>query len=227
MDAHLNRLPRRVILWGGTGQAKVVRPIIEHYGSRVVAVFDDTPDLPSPFPDVKLYHGWAGFKAWVQAQERGGLGFCVVIGNPGGRARLRFHERLVAEGLEPVTIAHPTAFIAANATIGVGSQILAGASVCASARIGRQCIINTHASVDHDDILEDAVEIAPGATLCGEVHVGVNAWICAGATVLPRLVIGADAVVGAGAVVTRDVSERVTVVGVPAKPLRTRQRRRG
>lgn len=225
MEPHLNRMPPRVILWGGTGQAKVVRPIIEHYGSRVVAVFDDTPGLPCPFSDVKLYHGWSGFKNWLQTQERGQLGFCVAIGNPSGRARLGFHARLLAEGLEPVTIAHPTAFIAENATIGVGSQILAGAIVCANARIGRQCIINTRASVDHDDVLEDAVEIAPAATLCGEIRVGLNAWICAGATVLPRLVIGADAIVGAGAVVTRDVPDGVTVVGVPAKPLRTRQRR--
>ena len=27
--SHINRFPPHVILWGGTGQAKVVRPIIE------------------------------------------------------------------------------------------------------------------------------------------------------------------------------------------------------
>ncbi len=39
----MNKLPKEIILYGGTGQAKVVRPIIEHYGSKVIAVFDDTP----------------------------------------------------------------------------------------------------------------------------------------------------------------------------------------
>lgn len=216
-QVEINRLPPKVILYGGTGQAKVVRPIIEHYGGRVVAVFDDTPDLPPPFPDVDLYCGWERFKRWVRSQDRSQIGFCVTIGNPHGRDRLRFHEQLTREGLQPITIAHPTAWIAANAVIGVGSQILAGSIIAPEARIHRCCIINTKASVDHECVLEDGVEVAPGATLCGLVHAGVNAWICAGATVLPRIRIGSDAIVGAGAVVIRDVPTGVIVVGVPAK----------
>jgi acetyltransferase-like isoleucine patch superfamily enzyme len=94
---------------------------------------------------------------------------------------------------------------------------MAGAVIGAEAKIGDECIVNTKASVDHEDVLEDAVEIAPGATLCGAVHVGTAAWVCAGATVLPRIRIGADAIVGAGAVVIRDVAAKTKVVGVPAR----------
>lgn len=223
MHNHINDLPPKVILWGGTGQAKVTRPIIEYYGARVVAVFDDTPNLSAPFPDVDIHRGWEGFQTWIKGQDRKEIGFCIAIGNPHGRVRLSFHDRLVAEGLQPVTIAHPTAWIADNAIIGLGTQILAGAIVEAEVRIGRQCIINTKAAVDHESILEDGAELAPGATLCGLVHVGVNGWVCAGATVLPRKKIGADAIVGAGAVVNRDVPDGVTVVGVPAKPLKQKE----
>jgi sugar O-acyltransferase (sialic acid O-acetyltransferase NeuD family) len=215
----INKLPPKVILWGGTGQAKVVKPIIEYYGSKVVAVFDDNTGLLPPFSDVELYFGWDGFHRWIQSQNRQEIGFCVAIGNPHGRVRLQFHERLIQEGLQPITIAHPTAWVAENAIIGPGAQILAGAIVAAEARIGRQCIINTKASLDHEGILDDGVELAPGATLCGLVHAGVNAWICAGATVLPRIKIGVDAIVGAGAIVIRDVPEGTTVVGVPARPI--------
>lgn len=224
-DNRLNAMPPKIILWGGTGQAKVMRPIIEHYGSRVVAVFDDTPDLPSPFTDVPVYRGWAGFSDWVRDQDRKKIGFCVAIGNPHGRARLLFHERLTDEGLQAVSIAHPTAWIDPGVAIGIGAQIHAGAVVIAETRIGRQCIINTQASVDHEGWLEDGVEVAPGATLCGAVHAGVNAWICAGATVLPRIRIGSDAIVGAGAIVRRDVPDGVTVVGVPARPIVRRRER--
>lgn len=220
LRAHeLNRLPDRVILWGGTGQAKVVRPILEHYGAKVVAVFDDTQGLPSPFPDVPIFKGWDAFLKWRADLKSGTIGFCVAIGNPHGRVRLGLHERLVANGLEPLTFAHPTAYIEPNAFIGVGSQIMAGAYVGAEAVLGMQCIINTKASVDHEDQIADGVELSPGATLCGSVKIETNGWICAGAVVLPRLRIGADAVVGAGSVVTKDVQPGTTVVGVPAKPM--------
>lgn len=220
MNEHINCFPPELILWGSTGQAKVVRPIIENYGSKVVAVFDDTPNLPPPFPDVPLYVGWGGFQEWIRGySNRAEIGFCIAIGNPHGRVRVRLHERLIAEGLQAVTLAHPSAQIAPNASIGEGCQLMAGAIINPEARLGRQCIINTKASVDHECVLEDGVELAPGATLCGIVHLGINAWVCASATILPRIKIGADAIVGAGAVVIRDVPEATTVIGVPARPL--------
>jgi sugar O-acyltransferase (sialic acid O-acetyltransferase NeuD family) len=222
-NSHINQFPPSVILWGGTGQAKVVRPIIEYYGARVVAVFDDNRGLKAPFADVELHWGWNDFPRWIADRDRSQIGFCVAIGNPHGAARIRIHERLVAEGLMPVTLAHPTAWIAENAQIGVGTQFMAGAIVGAEAVVGRQCIINTKASADHECVLEDGVELAPGATLCGLIHAEKHAWICAGATVLPRLRIGQDAIVGAGAVVVRDVPAGATVVGVPARVIQGKE----
>jgi sugar O-acyltransferase (sialic acid O-acetyltransferase NeuD family) len=223
LPSRWGRLPAKVVLWGGTGQAKVVRPILEHWGARVVAVFDDTPGLGAPFPDVPVYEGWSGFQRWHAQQGKGDIGFSVTIGNPHGSVRLRLHERLENAGLVCVNVVHPTAFVEDNAVLGAGAQLMAGSVVCAEARLGRQCIVNTRASVDHEDILGDGVELAPGATLCGLVHVGARAWICAGATVLPRIRVGEDAVVGAGAVVCRDVPAGATVAGVPARAMSPRK----
>jgi acetyltransferase-like isoleucine patch superfamily enzyme len=44
-----------------------------------------------------------------------------------------------------------------------------------------------------------------------------NAWIGAGATILPGVTIGENAVVAAGAVVSKDVAANTIVGGVPAK----------
>lgn len=211
-------LPKRLIFWGGTGQAKAMRPVVEYYGSRVVAVVDRTCGLTPPFEDVPLVHE-SEFDGWLASALRAGLGFCLTIGNPHGRVRLALHRKLIALGLAPATVIHPTAWIAPNASIGAGAQIQAQAVVEAEVQLGRQCIVNTRAGVDHECHLADGVEIAPGATLCGLVRAGVNAWVGAGATVLPRISIGSDAVVGAGAVVIRDVAAGITVAGVPAKQM--------
>lgn len=206
---------RRVILWGGTGQAKVVRPIIEHYGGKIVAVFDDDPTLQPPFDDVPLCFGKKGFQRWFSKEDPGNLGFCIAIGNPRG-VRVKLSEWLIKKGLTPVSVIHPSAVIADNAILGEGCQCMAGAIINPLAIFGRQCIINTNASVDHECVLGDEVELAPGATLCGQVTVENDAWIGAGVVVLPRITIGKGAIVGAGAVVIRDVPSGVTVVGVPA-----------
>lgn len=209
-------MKKKIILYGGTGQAKVVRPIVEYYNSKVVAVFDDTVGLISPFRDVDLYCGYEALLSWVKHVDPCEIGFVITIGNPHGNVRLKLHSALVKMGLSAMTVIHPSAIIAENAIIGAGSQVMAGAVIMPEVVIGKQCIINTKASVDHECVIEDGCEVAPGATLCGSVTMHQNAWVCAGATVLPRISIGANSIVGAGSVVINDIQEDRSVVGVPA-----------
>lgn len=56
--------------------------------------------------------------------------------------------------------------------------------------------------------------------VCKPVHIGRNAWIGAGATILPGVTVGENAVVGAASVVTRDVEADTIVVGNPARFIR-------
>ena len=85
--------------------------------------------------------------------------------------------------------------------------------------------------------IEDDVQIGPKVNLITENHpvdpskrkhldlkpilIKRNAWIGAGATILPGVTVGENSVVAAGAVVNRDVPANTIVGGVPAKILRT------
>ena len=53
------------------------------------------------------------------------------------------------------------------------------------------------------------------------VRIGRNVWIGGGAIILPGVTIGDDAIIGAGSVVTRDVPAAATVVGNPARIIKS------
>jgi acetyltransferase-like isoleucine patch superfamily enzyme len=57
--------------------------------------------------------------------------------------------------------------------------------------------------------------------LCKPIIIKRNAWIGAGATILPGVTIGENAVVAAGAVVSKDVPDNTVVGGIPANSLKT------
>jgi acetyltransferase-like isoleucine patch superfamily enzyme len=105
--------------------------------------------------------------------------------------------------------------------------------------IGKNVFINHACSfLDMGGItIEDHVLIGPRVNLVTENHpldpgdrralvtkpviIKRNAWIGAGATVLPGVTIGENSVVAAGAVVSKDVPANVVVGGIPAKIIKS------
>ncbi|GAB4002827.1 sugar O-acetyltransferase [Spirosoma daeguense] len=106
-------------------------------------------------------------------------------------------------------------------------------------QLGKNVFINHACSfLDIGGIrIEDDVQIGPRVNLTSENHpldptdrqtliprpvvIKRNAWIGAGATILPGITVGENAVVAAGAVVSRDVPPNTVVAGVPAKVVKT------
>jgi sugar O-acyltransferase (sialic acid O-acetyltransferase NeuD family) len=207
-----------IIFWGGTGQAKVLNETLHGTEFKLVLVVDNQ-HLTSPISSVPIVCGKQEFGVWLEKNQFNALYFAVAIGGDKGRHRLAIADYLLGNNLIEQSIIHPSAYIAHDATLDAGAQILASSTVCTHVKIGRQVIINTSASVDHDCVIHDGVHVGPGACLAGAITIGKNAFIGAGAVILPHLEIGENAVVGAGAVVTKSVPANQVVAGNPARYL--------
>jgi len=207
---------KSIVLWGASGHARVLAEFLGALNYEIVALVDNDPGVTSFLPDVPVLHGASALHDW-RSSRPGELHALVAVGGWRGMERLELQQALADAGYIIPTAVHPRAFVAADATIGPGSQVLALAAVAAAARIGAGCIVNTSASVDHECRLDDGVHVGPGAALAGNVIVGRHAFIGTGAAVVPNVTIGADAIVGAGAVVIRDVPDRAVVYGNPAR----------
>ena len=143
-----------------------------------------------------------------------------VIGIGAGDVRRRLDALLTKAGRRPLVLIHPMATIGGDCRIAEGCIVAAGARVTTNITLGRHTQLHVNATIGHDSVLADFVSVYPGATVSGNVHLADGVTIGTGANVLPGLTVGAGAFVGAGAVVTADVEPGITVVGVPAEPLR-------
>lgn len=200
-------MSKQVVIIGASGHGKVIADIIINSGDEVVGFLDDGIEKGTYVAGIEVLGKTEDYKEFYDCE------FVIAVGNQQNRKR-------IAETLHVkwYTAIHPRATISKlDVSIGEGTVIMANAVVNPSAKIGRHCIINTGAIVEHDNVLEDYVHISPNATLSGTVKIGELTHIGVGAAVMNNISICSDCIVGAGAVVVKDITESGTYVGVPAR----------
>lgn len=208
-----------IVIIGSGGHAKSIIDVVERQGTyRIVGLIDAIPRHVLGYPVVC---NEAGLGRVVKELRIDGA--LIAIGDNSVRALVSERVKALCPTLQFATAIHPASSIARDTVIGPGTVVMAGAVINACSRIGRHCIINTNACVDHDCELADCVSLGPGVITGGECKIGPYAAIGLGAKLIHRIKIGGDTVIGAGALVNKDIAEFAVAYGVPAKVVRMRK----
>ena len=193
-----------MILFGASGHCKSVIDIAESVGEKIGLIYDDNPKVEAVchIPVKKFIQGTSEFKET-----------CIIsVGN--NKMRQEISMKLKTDfGI----LIHRTASVSNWSSVGIGSVVMAKTIINACVTIGKHCIINSAAVIEHDCVLGDFAHISPNASLAGGVSVGEGTQIGIGATVLPEIKIGNWATIGAGAIIISDVPDGAVIVGNPGR----------
>jgi len=210
---------KRIGIFGTSGFAREVGDIAGELGYLPIYIARDQTERDDwTFPyDVMLES---------EVDRHSDIEFAIGIGENAVRRKvaLRFADRL-----RFATLIHPSAsFGQCQRRIIEERQ---GAVVCAGVRftnniqIGNFSIFNLNATIGHDVIADDFVNVAPGVCISGNVHLGTGCSVGTGAAInqgsnTRKLHIGANSVIGSGSVVVKDCEPDAVYVGIPAKRIK-------
>lgn len=205
-------MKNRLLIIGASGHGKVVADIALKMNKwKIITFLDDDASIKEVMR-LEVIGKSADAFAYIEDSD-----IFVAIGN--NTTREKIQEKLEAEGASIPVLVHPNAVIGTEVELGLGTVVMAGVVINCSTKIGKGCIINTSATLDHDNVIENYVHISPGANLAGTVKVGRSSWIGIGSVVSNNVNIASSCRIGAGAGVVRDITKPGTYVGVPARKI--------
>jgi sugar O-acyltransferase (sialic acid O-acetyltransferase NeuD family) len=207
-----------IVIIGAGGFGKEVLWIIEEINKtsptwNFLGFIDDNLPIGQSIVNYSII----GNLSWFKSKK---IHAVCAVGDPLFRKKIIFN--LSNYNIVYPILVHPSVIIAPSSLVGEGSIICPGSIVSVDTRISNHVIINYGCTIGHDVTIDDYSSIFPGANIAGNVHIKKCVTIGTGAKIIQQLCVGENTIIGAGAVVTKNIERNVVAVGIPAKPIKTR-----
>lgn len=202
-----------MVIVGAGGHAKEVFDVLQlekWNSSEKIYFFDDINKETKTLLGIKIIHNLKEIHPGCQ----------LILAIGGTNARKKLYKKIVDNFLSTkwINLIAPNASVAkTDITLGNALNIMQFVVISSSVKIGNGTLINAGSKIHHDVSIGEFCEICPMVTITGGCQIGDEVFIGTGATVLPNVKVGNKVKIGAGAVVTKDVPEGATAVGIPAK----------
>lgn len=127
---------------------------------------------------------------------------------------------LINPNIKFATLIDPSVEMSNLVKIGKGTIICAHTIITVNIEIGSHVIINLDCTIGHDAVLGDFVTLYPSVNVSGATNIGECSELGTGMQIIQGKTVGSHSIVGAGSVVVKDIPEKCTAVGSPAKPIK-------
>lgn len=214
---------KRVAVYGASGFGREVMPLVRRQLTAEKESFDLVFIDDQLSTEMVNGHAVLTYESWLRQDATARY---VVLAIANSEVREKLAQRCTSDGVQFLHLQAENVMVLDAVEMGTGAILCPFVSITSNVKIGRQFHANIYSYVAHDCVIGDFVTFAPGVHCNGNVVVEDHAYIGTGAILRQGkpgapLVIGKGAIVGMGAVVTKSVSAGATVVGNPARVMRS------
>lgn len=215
-------MSKQIGIFGGSGFSREVGDIALELGLSPFYILQDEVEL----------NLWQSPYSAITESEVYKLGnldkklFAIGIGE--NHIRKKVAEKFSAK-LQFTNLIHPSASFGAKQRESFikknGIIICAGVRFTNNIYVGNHCIFNLNSTIGHDCIINDFVNIAPNASISGNVNIESLCWIGSGAVINQgkqdsKLTISQNTIIGSGSVVVKSCDDNSVYVGIPAQRIK-------
>ena len=210
-----------IAIYGAGGFGREVLALIKDINKvqptwNFIGFFDDGRNIGDTINGFSVLGNIESLNNWETP-----LSVVVAIGTP--RVKQVVVDRICNDKVDFPTIIHPSVIIGDSdfVSIGKGCIICAANILTTNIEIKDFVIINLACTIGHDTVINDYAAFMPSCNVSGEVVIEKGVYCGTGVKIINQVSIGEYSIIGAGAVVAKNQPGHATIVGVPAKVIKT------
>lgn len=193
-----------LILIGGGGHCRSCIDVIETEERFAIrGIVDANSNLHAPILGYELLGGEDNIERLSKTCRH----FFITVGQiKEWKPRVRLYEYLKHLHVTIPTIISPLAHVSKYAALDEGSIAMHQAIVNSGASVGKNCILNSNALIEHDVLIEDHCHISTAAVVNGAATVRRCSFVGSNAVIREGIEVGDNCIIGAGIVLMRSVT---------------------
>jgi sugar O-acyltransferase (sialic acid O-acetyltransferase NeuD family) len=173
-------MKEKIILIGGGGHCHSVIDVIEQENNyEIIGIVDTKENIGKKVLSYDIIACDDDLETIFETCQNA----LITVGQiESNKIRVKIYNKLKQIGFNLPVIISPLAYVSKYASLEEGTVIMHHVLINANVKIGKNCIVNTKALIEHDCIIEDNCHISTASVLNGGVIVKENSFFGSNAT---------------------------------------------